>query len=85
MHIVKSERGFEFLKHGAYLLPHKERLASQSSVIGDYEDSCERPGTSYLWIGEHHHLDREEVAQLVQHLQAWLRTGSLTITENTNA
>jgi len=82
MQIVKSDRGFEFLNHDAYLPEHRgehDRLASQSSAIGDYEDSLERPGTSFLWIGDHHHLNREEVAALVQHLQAWLDTGKLSI------
>ncbi len=60
-----------------YIGLDKERLAAQSSAIGDYEDSFERPGSSFLWIGDYHHLNREEVQQLVNHLQSWLKTGSL--------
>jgi len=80
MEIERSERGFDFLIHPAYL-PEDDfsRLASQSSAIRDYEDAWDRPGSSCLWIGEHHHLNREEVAQFVAHLQAWLNTGSLKI------
>lgn len=82
MKIVRSERGFQFLVHGAYVPPHEEkRLVSQSSVVGEYEDSFERPGSSALWIGDEHHLNREEVAQLVQHLSAWLKSGSLEVVE----
>lgn len=81
MHIVKSERGFEFLQHPEYVPPWADkRLASQSSAVGDYDDA--RPGTSFLWIGDDHHLNREEVSQLVRHLLAWLATGSLAITED---
>jgi hypothetical protein len=84
MHIIKGKRGFEFLMHGTTLAPLEEqRLASQSSAIGDHEDSADHPGTSFLWIGNNHHLGREDVAQLVRHLQAWLETGSLAITEET--
>jgi hypothetical protein len=76
MHIIKGKRGFEFLMHGTTLAPLEEqRLASQSSA--------DHPGTSFLWIGNNHHLGREDVAQLVRHLQAWLETGSLAITEET--
>lgn len=79
MKINKSDRGFEFLDHEVYPpgADHDSRLASQSSVVGDYEDSFERPGSSALWVGMHHHLNREEVAQFVSHLQHWLDTGKL--------
>lgn len=79
MNVERSDRGFQYLRHDTYLPENAKhsRLASQSSAIGEYEDSMERPGSSYLWIGEHHHLNREEVAQFVAHLQDWLETGSL--------
>ena len=86
-----------------------------SSAIGDYEDSFERPGTSYLWLGLDRveprilasqaasvgiytdqttgwvdypipdavcinpsmHLNREQVAGLIERLQKWLDTGTL--------
>ncbi len=53
------------------------RLVQCSSVVGNYEDAMQRRGTSALWIGESHHLDREEVRVLVGHLQRWLETGAL--------
>ena len=79
MKIIRSDRGFLYLVHPAYVDGELKRLVAHSSAIGDYEDSWERPGTSYLWIGEDHHLDREEVAQLIEHLQHWLATGSLEL------
>lgn len=81
MHIEKSERGFDFLVHDSYgNEPRPIRLVSESSSIGDYADSFDRPGSSFLWVGDRmgtHHLNREEVAELIAHLQRWLDTGRL--------
>jgi hypothetical protein len=78
MKIERTQRGFEYLSHPEYPEedPQKDRmLAQQSSIIGDYDDSMDRPGSSALWISEHHHLNRKEVAELINHLQHWLNTG----------
>jgi hypothetical protein len=73
-----TERGFERLMAPHYPQGHMLRLAQQSSAIDvQVADSFARPGMSYLWIGEHHHLNRTEVQQLTQHLIRWLQTGSL--------
>lgn len=78
MKFVRTERGFGLLKHPSHSDPPEDlRLAQHSSAVGDYDDSFDRPGTSYLWIGDKHHLNREEVAEFVRHLQSWLDTGSL--------
>lgn len=78
MKLSKSNRGFDFLKHNRYVEPHDDiRLASQSSAIGECEDSWDRPGSSYLWIGDNHHLNREQVAEFVGYLNRWLKTGRL--------
>lgn len=78
MDIVTSDRGLEYIhfKEGTDST-QKSRLVSQSSVVGDYTDSASRPGSSYLWIGGNHHLSREQVRELVRHLNSWLETGSL--------
>lgn len=78
MRVARSERGFEQLLHEAYASkPSREdRLAQASSIIGNYEDSMDRPGTSALWIGTEFHLNREEVAEFVNYLNRWLETGS---------
>lgn len=79
MQVILSPRGFEQLTHEARLEPHlSARLASQSSAIGNYPDSFSRSGSSFLWVGKEHHLDREEVQQLIAHLQNWLDTGHLS-------
>ena len=79
LRVEKSDRGFTFILCEPYLardLEH-QRVASESSAIGDYDDAIENPGSSFLWIGDYHHLNREQVAQLVGHLQGWLETGEL--------
>lgn len=76
MKVEYSSRGFQYVMHERYTEPHVPmRLIAQSSVIGDYNDSFDRPGSSYVWIGDNHHLNREEAAELVKHLQSWLDTG----------
>lgn len=111
--VAKTERGFQTVTfEDDYGVPCS---IQQSSVIGKYEDSFKRPGTSALWVGcdeadprvlaskaaslgvkteettgwvpfplskevllnTHMHLNREQVAGLIVHLQAWLDTGSL--------
>ena len=73
-----SDRGFYFLLEPNYTEPHAEtRLVSESSAIGDYEDSLDKPGSSFLWVGANHHLNREQVAELAAYLQNWLKTGRL--------
>lgn len=63
-----------------------------SSAIGDYEDSMDNPGTSYLWLGMNKnapphdrlktelsprmHLDREQVSELVRLMSLWLKKGN---------
>jgi hypothetical protein len=74
----RTLRGFELVEHPNYPPDGTEsRLVQESSIVGDYEDALDRPGTSALWVGDHHHLNREEVAELVSRLQSWLSTGSL--------
>ena len=71
-----SERGFPYLHHPPYI-DGSDAIIRQSSVVGSYSDSLDRPGTSCLWIGSEHHLNREEVAALIGHLQSWLDTGEI--------
>lgn len=79
MKILRSERGFPQLVHKLYVeeVGADDRLVSQSSAIGEYEDSMDKPGSSFLWVGSNHHLNREEVGEFVTYLQRWLETGSL--------
>jgi hypothetical protein len=85
MKAVKSDRGFEVLEHDGYPVEGKkgpQRLAQQSSAIGDYDDSFDRPGSSFLWIGENHHLNREEVKEFISQLQSWVDSGGFRKTKD---
>lgn len=83
MNLTTTQRGFQILEHPTYPpesgTAMSQRLLQQSSAVGDYADSWDKPGSSYLYVGESHHLDRDEVRRLVAHLQAWLETGSLEL------
>lgn len=75
MKTIVSNRGFHFIKRG------EEYIVSESSAVGDYEDSFEIPGSSYLWVGEAQ-LNREEVGRLCSALTHWLENKRLPILGN---
>lgn len=82
-----NARGFSHIMHPTHLAEacgggEPNRLVSQSSTIGDYDDSFDKPGSSYLWVGDNHHLNREEVADFITHLQHWVETGDLADRDN---
>lgn len=82
MKIGNTCRGFDLVTHPVYPPGNpcnaSHKLVQQSSIIGDYyDDALEKPGSSALWIGDSHHLNREEVAELVEYLTRWLDTGRL--------
>jgi hypothetical protein len=89
MKFEETPRGFELVEHETYPpkdaqhdpspFPDSTRLVQQSSAIGNYPDAMEKPGSSFLWVGQHHHLNRDDVRELAERLQAWLTTGSLKI------
>lgn len=81
MKTENTNMGFVVVTHEKYQnKPGKmTRLIQESSAIGDYEDSFGRPGSSYLWVGQDHHLNREEVAELIARMQYWLETGRLKV------
>ncbi len=72
-------RGFTVLEHPVYAADpsRSERLIQESSAVGDYENSLDMPGSSFLWVGADHHLNREEVLELICHMKRWLNKGRL--------
>ena len=73
-----ERRGFGDVFHAGYPNDLGElRLVGQSSAVGDYHNSWNDPGSSFLWVGKDHHLNREEVAKLRDYLSNWLATGQL--------
>ena len=77
-----TDRGFEVVAEKNYPKGETERLVQQSSAIGDYEDSFNFAGSSFLWIGSNHHLNREQVGEFKNRLEAWLKTGSLKLVKD---
>lgn len=81
MKLSINNRGYDRLEHDVYPPPSNGNshvaLAIQSSVVGEYEDALDRPGSSALWIGAYHHLSREEVQEFIGYLQRWVKTGKL--------
>lgn len=82
MRVDYTTRGFELIERRKYGTDTNCRLVQQSSAIdGERSDSIDNPGSSYLWFGQDHHLNREEVADLIKNLRAWVDTGSLVVAE----
>lgn len=79
MKVEKTDRGFPVIEHPVYASDTGEiaRLVQQSSAVGDYPDAFVNPGSSFLYVGDAHHLNREEVVELIAHLQRWVETGDL--------
>jgi len=75
MKVEHTNRGFGLVKHidyGVEVTSHS-RLIQESSAIGDSPHrEC---GSSFLWVGEHHHLNRDEVRELTGLMIRWLATG----------
>ena len=72
MEIVTTSRGFRVLQHPSFICQQKVQLLAEASAMGPYPDSVDNPGSSYLWIGHAHRLDREEVTLLIRQMQHWL-------------
>lgn len=85
--VTQTVRGFELID---FVDRYGEACSLQQSSLAIYE----QPGASAVWLGCDHetihektgercgarmHLDREKVAALIPHLQAWLKTGSFRI------
>lgn len=79
--ISRTPAGYEVIYFDG---PHREtapstaRLVQQSSAIRPYPGAFDKPGSSCLWVGDHH-LDQEAVAELAIRLMAWVASGSLLL------
>ncbi len=81
MKTIKTNRGFRIVEHEKYAgkLDEETRLIQESSAIGDYEHSWDTPGSSFLWVGQDHHLNRLQVRELIDKLEYWLQEGRLKL------
>lgn len=71
MHNKITNRGFQIVVDD-----RGKRIIQQSSAIGLDDDGFVKPGSWFLWIGEHH-LNRSQVTDIVRMLNQWLDTGKL--------
>lgn len=83
MKIEHTPRGFELI---CFQDRNGEKCSLQQSSIADYE----QPGSTAVWLGcernaqkidgieisPRMHLDREQVRELIEHLQSWLNAGT---------
>ena len=81
MKAEETERGFIRVMHEKYQNKPGEItcLVQESSAIGDRDDSFENPGSSFLWVGNDHHLNRDEIRDLINRMQYWLDTKRLEL------
>lgn len=87
MRVTKTDRGFEVGtwtdKSGSAC-----EVQQSSAIDGNDEAAFSRsPGSSFVWLGKAEqglctrmHLDRAMVTELVNRLDAWLKTGSFLFT-----
>jgi hypothetical protein len=71
--VVHTDRGFEII---SFRDGYNNPCSLQTSSIA----LRPQPGTSAVWFGvepQRMHLDRGQVAALIEHLRSWLDTGSL--------
>lgn len=74
-HVSSTSYGFRVVAHPVYSSSigcesDVARLIQEDSAIGDCDYNI--PGSSYLWVGSKHRLDREEVRELVGLMSHWL-------------
>lgn len=69
----RNKRGFTVISNNA-----DEQIIKESSAVGDYKDSYDNPGSSYLWVSDQQ-VDRKEAKQLIKHLKHWLKNKTLFI------
>jgi len=77
MDVNQTERGFEIIRF--------EDLSGIECTLQQSSDAIyEQPGSGALWLGigdDRMHLSEIHVEAIVEHLSAWLETGSLRAAE----
>ena len=71
----RGYRWVDFPNDGTKTDPKKQNdmiVGEASAISTKYDDAFDNPGSSFLYIGRQHRLDREEVKQLIDVLKYWL-------------
>ena len=79
MKIKKLKNNLFCLEHLVFEPDFYKDYPIQAVLLEESSKSslCHGTGSSFLWVGEHHLLNRAEVYKLIEHMQRWLVTGSL--------
>lgn len=77
METITTGRGFRAITNEPYTEGDKRVVSESSAIDFDTDDGMEHPGSSYLWVGQDQHLNREEVAKLRDALTYWLENKRL--------
>ena len=78
-----TNRGFVEVTHVTYSGANRI-IVKESSVCDGTSKHDDLPGSSRLWMGDHH-LTHDDVVALVGVLQTWLATGRLTVSATSRA
>ena len=73
MKAEETERGFIRIMHEK----HQNKPGEITRLV--QESSAENPGSSFLWVGNDHHLNRDEIRDLINRMQYWLDTKRLEL------
>jgi len=81
MDSYRTARGFTVIAHKKFPNEKEDysmtRLIQESSLMLNDDDPDEVPGSGFLWIGRDHHLNREEIKELISRMQHWVDNGFL--------
>lgn len=73
MEVRTNSRGYMRVVHPTHQKPDENHiLVLESSVVGNYPDAEDYPGSSSLWVAGMWHLNREEVRTLCGFMAHWL-------------
>jgi len=78
MKLRKTDRGFNYVTNPISHMgkPCDITIIKESSACDGTSRHDDIPGSSRLWLGDHH-LDAAEVEELMRYMTAWLVTGRL--------
>ena len=72
-----TDLGLQRIMHRVHAGIEQTVVVGQSVASRPDPDVLTQPGSSYLWLSGGHHLDRQEVRELMRYLSHWVNTGRL--------
>ena len=74
MKVEHTHHGLELISHPEY--PPDPEYSPYSVAVSMLVQTSSRAYPASLWFGKNHHLSRDEVIDLIAHLQSWVDTES---------